>query len=1825
MNTLLPKRLLLGSFTLATAFVADASTDYGPATWKQACSGHWYTSHYTRYIYVIHDMEGYYASTLSYLQGCNNSVSVHYTVNGKQDTGTDYVAGDITQMVRDAYSAWTSGCWNRYAMQTEHEGFASNPAWYTPQMYQASGILTQTKANQNGIPKDRNHIIAHGQKLVPGWTTYAAANFPFSATCNSHTDPGPYWDWNGYMNIVTGGASAVNNAAVVSASVPGSVEVGKPFSATVTMNNNGSSTWVNTGTHPYSLGSQSPQDNTTWGTGRVSVGGTVSPGQNKAFTATFTAPAGAGSYPFAWKMVQDGVQWFGAQYNGTINVITVNNAAAVGISKPATVNAGATFSATITMNNNGSKPWTVAGSYRLGSQNPQDNGRWGLGRIDVPGTINPGQNGAFTTTFTAPTTPGTYAFDWKMVQDGVEWFGAIAASTITVVNPAPNAPSGLAATAISASQINLTWVDNSSDESGFRVEHSTDNVNFTQFISVGPNVTATSDTGLTPNTLYYYRVRSYNASANSAYSATVSKATLVQPPVLNAISSQTGTEGQLLTFTASSSNPNQSITTTTFQDFEGFSNYTTDDQWMFRKPANSSTTSAFIDPAVTNYTKVQTSFPAGHSSAKVLRSSWSFKTGTSNPWMRLVTSGTVNMPNPTIDLEQVIRFDICSDKTVRVGLGTRETGTVAAIGADGGTSGTIEWVGVTNSTSGTPNPSIELVANTWTTVTLNIPFSAVTGFTGNGIVNNGKGTLEELAILPTGGMGVYNIYLDNFAVVTENTLTYSLDAGAPAGASIHPRTGVFSWTPTGGQAGTYNINVRVTDRLGYTDVQTISFTVIATGNHPPVLAAIGNKTVNELATLTFTATATDQDAGQTKTFSLDAGNPAGSSINSASGAFTWTPTEAQGPGSYPITVRVTDNGSPSSNDFETITVTVNEANVAPVLAAISNQTIDEGQTLNVTASATDADLPANTITYSLDAGAPAGMTINTSSGAITWATSETTGPIVNSVTVTATDSGGLSDSKTFSVTVNEVNIAPVLTVNTTVSTTESVTDFESFTDGTYNGTVLFRQPSFSSTTLAFLDTAVTNITTVTAAFPAGDLSSRAMLAAFNFKTGTTNPWVRLSTGATASLPNPTVRLNQHIKMDIYTDKSLKVGLGIRETGTSAVIGQNGGTTGPIEWVGVSSLTSGMPNPTRTVSAGTWQTLDFYLPTEAVTAFTGDGVLSSATGKGVLECLALVPNGGMGTYTVYIDNISVVTSTTNLVVDAGSTLTLPNISATDADFPSQTLTFSLDAGAPAGATINPVTGVFTWTPTGSQGPSTNVITIRVTDNGPGTLSASQNITVVVNKVNTAPTITSSFDQVIELNGGSTINLTFTASDDDIPTNSLTFSLQGTPPVGSSINASSGVFTWTPPNQLSTNIITVRVTDNGVPALYDEKDLTVIVSPTNTAPTLALGSARVDEKMVNFESFANGTASGSVMFKTPVYSGSTALFIDTAATNYTTVTGTFPAGNANAGARVLKAGWSFKTGTTNPWVRLTTASMAILPNPTLDLAARVKFDIYCDKSLKVGLGIRETATSAAIGADGGLTGGVEWIGAIKTGTSPVPSRTLTAGTWTTVEFVLPAEYCTNFSGGNSVLASGKGTLEHLALVPNGGMGAYTVYVDNFEAIWTPALPSTVTLNANSTITFTASATDPDPGSGFDFGLDADAAPGSSIDAATGAFTWTPTTAGTTNAVTVFVNDNPINGAIAKTASQTFNVIVNSDPFGVQSGANGVVAAGESVTLSWSAIAGASYQIQSKQGSDGQWTNVGGAITANSSEASTQVPQSDQETSYRVISLSNNGSDQ
>ena len=97
-------------------------------------------------------------------------------------------------------------------------------------------------------------------------------------------------------------------------------------------------------------------------------------------------------------------------------------------------------------------------------------------------------------------------------------------------NP-PAAPTNLAATAISSSQINLTWTDSDDTEQGFKIERCTGAgcSDFAQIATVGANVTSYSNTGLTASTSYSYRVRAYNAAGDSDYSNTASAVTQAAP------------------------------------------------------------------------------------------------------------------------------------------------------------------------------------------------------------------------------------------------------------------------------------------------------------------------------------------------------------------------------------------------------------------------------------------------------------------------------------------------------------------------------------------------------------------------------------------------------------------------------------------------------------------------------------------------------------------------------------------------------------------------------------------------------------------------------------------------------------------------------------------------------------------------------------------------------------------------------------------------------------------------------------------------------------------------------------------------------------------------------------------------------------------------------------------------------------------------------------------------------------------------------------------------------------------------------------------------
>jgi hypothetical protein len=94
------------------------------------------------------------------------------------------------------------------------------------------------------------------------------------------------------------------------------------------------------------------------------------------------------------------------------------------------------------------------------------------------------------------------------------------------------APANLTATAASSSQINLTWTNTATNATGIKIERSLDGISFTQVNTVGRDVNMYSDNGLSPSTLYFYRVRATNQIGDSANSNIASAKTKPAPPVL---------------------------------------------------------------------------------------------------------------------------------------------------------------------------------------------------------------------------------------------------------------------------------------------------------------------------------------------------------------------------------------------------------------------------------------------------------------------------------------------------------------------------------------------------------------------------------------------------------------------------------------------------------------------------------------------------------------------------------------------------------------------------------------------------------------------------------------------------------------------------------------------------------------------------------------------------------------------------------------------------------------------------------------------------------------------------------------------------------------------------------------------------------------------------------------------------------------------------------------------------------------------------------------------------------------------------------------------
>jgi hypothetical protein len=260
-----------------------------------------------------------------------------------------------------------------------------------------------------------------------------------------------------------------------------------------------------------------------------------------------------------------------------------------------------------------------------------------------------------------------------------------------------------------------------------------------------------------------------------------------------------------------------------------------------------------------------------------------------------------------------------------------------------------------------------------------------------------------------------------------NELKFSLE-GAPAGATINEWTGQFSWTPSQSQApGNYVITVRVSDNGSPPASAATSFRVIVEEpNAAPAIAEIPDRTVTWGTAVTVTASASDPENNELR-FSLE-GAPAGATINESTGQFSWTPSQAQAPGNYVITVRATDNGSPTASAATSFRVIVEAPNLAPAIAGIPDRTVTWGTIVTATASASDPEN--NELRFSLE-GAPAGATINELTGQFSWTPTQAQAPSNYVIIVRVTDNGSPPASATTTFTIIAVDHVRIANIRQT--------------------------------------------------------------------------------------------------------------------------------------------------------------------------------------------------------------------------------------------------------------------------------------------------------------------------------------------------------------------------------------------------------------------------------------------------------------------------------------------------------------------------------------------------------------------------------------------------------------------------------------------------------------------------------------------------------------------------------------------------------------------------------------------------------------------------
>ena len=709
------------------------------------------------------------------------------------------------------------------------------------------------------------------------------------------------------------------------------------------------------------------------------------------------------------------------------------------------------------------------------------------------------------------------------------------------------------------------------------------------------------------------------------------------------------------------------------------------------------------------------------------------------------------------------------------------------------------------------------------------------------------------------------------------TLTYSISGGVDAARfTINASTGVLLFatapnfeSPTDvGTNNVYDVIVRVSDGT-FTQSQTIAVTVTPVNEFAPVITSNGGLAtasinVAENSTAVTTVTATDADLpAATLTYSISGGADAAKfTINAATGILVFAtapnfeaPSDVGTNNIYDVVVLVSD-GTLTRTQAIAVTVTsVNE--FAPVITsngglATASINVAENSTAVTTVTATDADLPSPTLTYSISGGPDAArFTINSSTGVLRFSSgrnfespTDVGGNNVYDVIVRASD-GSLTSTQAIAVTVTPVNeFAPVITSNGGLATA-SVNVAENSTAVT---TVIATDADLPAATLTYSISGGADAAKFTINSSTGVL---AFATAPNFEAptdaGANNVYdviVQASDGSltkTQAIAVSITPVNEFTPVITSNGGLATASISVAENLTTVTTVTATDADLPAATL-TYSITGGADAVKFTINSSTGVLVfatapNFEAPTDAGTDNVYDVIVQVSDGLLLrTQAIAVMVTPSNEYAPVITSDGGLASASINV---AENTAAVTTVTATDADLPAATLSFSITGGSDAVAfTINVVTGDLSFTiPPNFEAPSdsnSNNVYEVIVNASDGTNVSSQSLFISVTPVNEfAPVITSdggSATAAINVVEGTIFVSSITGSDADMPAQSLTYTISGGVDASRfTINASTGALSFVTPPSFAVPV------DMGADNVYD---LTVQVSDGSFTDTQAI---------------------------------------------------------------------------------------------------------------------------------------------------------------------------------------------------------------------------------------------------------------------------------------------------------------------------------------------------------------------------------------------------